>query len=175
MKTWRVCINYCPFMVQQLEVEHIDMDSFVLYLEQLQTYYCTYTVRFYGLAIRYKNNSFAKNSAGGKEQSSNIQSYLLIFDHHRCTLRHMLENDMIVDGMQIATIALQLMYFATYLHLHEQPRCLGSVTLDSIYWPMAIVLPYMGTSHPTNPLFSSSQQHNLNGGISIQNDIKAIG
>ena len=58
----------------------------------------------------------------------------------------MMHNDMILDNMQIANIALQLMYFVNYLHVHEQPRCLGPIKLDNIYWPMAIVLPYMGIS-----------------------------
>jgi len=30
-----------------------DIDTFIFYLEQLKTYYCTYMVRFYGMSIRY--------------------------------------------------------------------------------------------------------------------------
>ena len=51
---------------------------------------------------------------------------------------------MILDNMQIANIGLQMMYFVNYLHMHEQPRCMGPINLENIFWPMCIVLPYMG-------------------------------
>lgn len=52
-KTWKVCINQCPFMVQEYQASSLDIDSFVLYLDQLQTYYCTYMVRYYGVSLKY--------------------------------------------------------------------------------------------------------------------------
>lgn len=163
-------------MLHEMASKDLDMDSFVMYLEQLQTYYCGFMVRFYGLVIRYKNSNNAtvltgsdnattnatvgvvnsKNNVTNKVNTTNtvttlannsIESYLLVFDYHRCDLKHMLSNDMILDNMQIANIALQLMYFLNYLHTHEQPRCLGYIRLQDIYWPMAIVLPYMGVSY----------------------------
>ena len=59
----------------------------------------------------------------------------------------MLENDMILDNMQIGTMMLQLLYLLKFLHHHEQPRCLGLVSIAQIYWPMAIVLPYLGATN----------------------------
>ena len=58
----------------------------------------------------------------------------------------MLENDMILDNMQIGMMMLQLLYLLKFIHYHEQPRCLGSVDLSEIFWPMALALPYLGAS-----------------------------
>jgi hypothetical protein len=55
----------------------------------------------------------------------------------------MLENDLILDNFQVAQINLQLLYLVQFLHQHEEPRCLGSIKLDEVYWPLAIVLPYL--------------------------------
>ena len=52
---------------------------------------------------------------------------------------------MILDSMQIGNIILQLLYCIDYLHSHEQPRCLGPLSLSEIYWPMGIILPYLGS------------------------------
>jgi hypothetical protein len=38
-----------------------EIDSFLLYLDQLRSYACTYLVRFYGIAVQY-----------GRSNSSNI-------------------------------------------------------------------------------------------------------
>lgn len=51
---YKASINDCPYMVIEYhQVPIDDLDTFVLYLEQLKTYYCTYLVRFYGISIRY--------------------------------------------------------------------------------------------------------------------------
>ena len=54
---------------------------------------------------------------------------------------------MILDNMQIGTIMLQVLYLVKFLHHHDQPRCLGSVTTSEIYWPMATVLPFLGATN----------------------------
>lgn len=51
---YKVSIDDCPYMlVEYHRISMEDLDTFILYLEQLKTYYCTYLVRFYGIAIRY--------------------------------------------------------------------------------------------------------------------------
>ena len=40
-------------VIEYHQVPIDDLDTFVLYLEQLKAYYCTYLVRFYGISIRY--------------------------------------------------------------------------------------------------------------------------
>lgn len=47
-----------------------------------------------------------------------LEKVILVFDYHRNTLFDMLTNDMILDNMQIATIILQLLYYANFLHTH---------------------------------------------------------
>lgn len=152
--SWKACINHCPFMVHEYSAALLDMDSFLLYLEQLNTYYCSYMVRFYGLTIKY--------SPTHDKRSTPVESYLLIFDYHRSSLTHMLENDLIFDNMQVATIALQLLYYVNFLHSHDQPRCLGRATMDTIHWPLAVVLPFMGAQDDREP-------------ASFENDIKLVG
>lgn len=54
---YKVSINDCPYMVVEYhQIPMDDLDTFILYLEQLKTYYCTYLVRFYGISIRYGEN-----------------------------------------------------------------------------------------------------------------------
>lgn len=43
-------------VVEYHQIPMDDLDTFILYLEQLKTYYCTYLVRFYGISIRYGEN-----------------------------------------------------------------------------------------------------------------------
>jgi len=41
-------------MIHQYEgLSMSEVETFLLYLEQLKTYYCTYLVRFYGISIKY--------------------------------------------------------------------------------------------------------------------------
>lgn len=101
-------------MIYEYEGKCIDVDTFVIYLDQLQMFYCTYMIRYYGIVRRRKD---------GGEQGG----YLLVFDYHRSSLVDMLDNDMILDSMQIATIILQLLYLINFLHSHDQPRCLGPI------------------------------------------------
>lgn len=127
----------------------LDMDGFMMYLEQLQLYYCTYMARYYGVAIKYGHN---------KE----VLAYGLVFDYHRCSLEAMKANDMILDNMQVASMVLQLLYLVNFLHSHEQPRCLGSVSPAEIYWPMGLALPFLSNiGH--EPTFT------------IENDVKEVG
>jgi hypothetical protein len=93
-------------------------------------------IRYYGIAvkeIRPTANSYQDN-----------QIFFLIFDYHSTTLASMKENEMILDNMQIANIILQIYYMVNMLHSHEQPRCFGPILLDSIYWPLATTLPFLG-------------------------------
>lgn len=64
--------------------------------------------------------------------------------------------------MQIASISLQIFYLLNFLHSHEQPRCFGLMTAESIFWPMAAVLPYLGQN-------GEETMH------SIENDVKQVG
>ena len=53
-KIYKVCLNDCPYMIHAYQ--HIpisEIDTFLLYLEQLKTYSCTYLIRFYGISIKY--------------------------------------------------------------------------------------------------------------------------
>lgn len=34
-----------------------EIDTFLLYLDQLRSYACTYLVRFYGIAVQYGRNT----------------------------------------------------------------------------------------------------------------------
>lgn len=56
----------------------------------------------------------------------------------------MIENDLVLDNLQIANIVLQLLYLCQFLHSHDEPRCLGMLDLGELYWPLAVVLPYLG-------------------------------
>lgn len=55
----------------------------------------------------------------------------------------MMENDMILDNFQIAQMVLQIVYLINFLHTHEEPRSLGELKIDELYWPMRVVLPYL--------------------------------
>ncbi len=55
----------------------------------------------------------------------------------------MMDNDMILDNFQIGQMVLQLLYLINFLHTHEEPRSLGELKLDEIYWPLRIALPYL--------------------------------
>lgn len=137
-------------MIYEYNASVIDLDSFVIYLDQLQLYYCTYMIRFYGVIIRR-----AKENIG----SSTALSYSLVFDYHRNNLIDMVENDMVLDSTQIVTIILQILYLVNLLHSHEQPRCLGPIEMREIFWPMATILPYLGVGDE-EPMYS------------IENDVK---
>jgi hypothetical protein len=130
-KCYKVCMNSCPFLLHEYKANETDLALFFIYLEQLKIYYCGYLVRFYGISIKYG-------------RSGDVQSYLLIFDYWTPTLQQMLEEDMILDNMQIATIALQIAYLGNYLHSHDQPRCLGVLDKRTTFWPFAMVLPFLG-------------------------------
>lgn len=69
---------------------------------------------------------------------------------------------MILDSMQIGTIALHLLYFVNFLHAHEQPRCLGQINLAEVFWPMAVILPYMGQGDDKESM-------------SVENDVRSVG
>lgn len=43
---------------------------------------------------------------------------MLVFDYHQSTLLDMMENDMIIDSMQVATMVLQILYLIDFLHSH---------------------------------------------------------
>lgn len=117
-----------------------------MYIDQLRTYYCTYLVRFYGISIRYGD---FLNKKGQMPASMTLQqkiqqyAFFLIFDYHHRTLEQMALNDMILDNFQIGQIALQVLYLANFLHTHQEPRALGSLRTNEIYWPLRIVLPYL--------------------------------
>lgn len=139
-------------MIYEYNAVAVDPDTFIIYLDQLQLYYCTFMIRYYGLIFRKP-----------KENISNSPlSYLLVFDYHRTNLVDMVENDMILDSTQIATIILQVLYLVNLLHSHEQPRCLGPIEMRGIFWPMATILPYLGVSDD-EPMYS------------IEHDVKEVG
>lgn len=79
------------------------------------------------------------------EEKLSGYSYYLIFDYHHRTLRQMADNDMILDNFQVAQMVLQLLYLINFLHTHDEPRSLGEVKVDEVYWPMRVVLPYLKT------------------------------
>lgn len=97
-----------------------EIDTFLLYLDQLRSYACTYLVRFYGIAVQY-----GRNTTGGIPADMSIEeklsgySYYLIFDYHHRTLRQMADNDMILDNFQVAQMVLQLLYLINFLHTHD--------------------------------------------------------
>ena len=131
-------------MVHQYpSIKSQDLDTFLIYLEQLSTYYNNYMVRFYGISVR----------------SDKPSTYYLIFDYHSRTLAQMQEYDQILDSCQVGTMILQILYLIRFLHSHEEPRCLGNLYLNQIYWPMSMVLPYL-----------SQDQEN-----SVEGDIKLVG
>lgn len=76
-------------------------------------------IRYYGLII--------KHPTPRDSLISNELTYLLVFDFHQTNLIHLLENDMILDSMQIASIILQILYLVNFLHCQDQPRCLGPI------------------------------------------------
>jgi hypothetical protein len=39
-------------MVHEYAANEIEMDTFMIYLDQLQLYYCTFMIRYYGLAAK---------------------------------------------------------------------------------------------------------------------------
>lgn len=55
----------------------------------------------------------------------------------------MMENDMILDDFQVAQMILQILYLINFLHTHEEPRSLGQLKVDEVYWPLRIALPYL--------------------------------
>jgi len=68
----------------------------------------------------------------------------------------LISNDFIVDNIQIGIliyylghVGLQLLYVCQYLHTHEEPRCLGSLSFTEVFWPMTVVLPYLGANIQT--------------------------
>ena len=56
---------------------------------------------------------------------------------------------MILDNFQIAQIVLQIVYLINFLHTHEEPRSLGSLKANEVYWPLKIVLPYLKNNDET--------------------------
>lgn len=51
-KIWKVLIHGCPYMIHEYKVSDIEMETFTIYLDQLQLFYCTYMIRYYGLVIK---------------------------------------------------------------------------------------------------------------------------
>lgn len=96
-------------MLHEYKVKEIDMETFIIYLDQLQTYYCSSMIRYYGLIIKR-----------GRTQENLLSqeplSYLLVFDYHTNSLKEMSDNDLIIDNMQIATFVLQILYLINFLH-----------------------------------------------------------
>ena len=57
-RIWKCCIDDCPYMLHEYQgISMNEIDTFLLYVEQLRTYQCTYLVRFYGLVIKYGASS----------------------------------------------------------------------------------------------------------------------
>lgn len=56
---------------------------------------------------------------------------------------------MILDNFQIAQMVLQILYLINFLHTHEEPRSLGSLRINEMYWPLRIVLPYLKSNDET--------------------------
>lgn len=50
---------------------------------------------------------------------------------------------MILDDFQVAQMVLQILYLVNFLHTHEEPRSLGQLKVDEVYWPLRIALPYL--------------------------------
>ncbi len=55
-----------------------------------------------------------------------------------------------MDNLQIANFGLQLLYLCQYLHTNDEPRCLGLLNLEEVYYPLALILPYLGISSQYN-------------------------
>lgn len=54
----KACLNDCPYMVHAYpHIPLTEIDTFLLYLDQLRSYACTYLVRFYGIAVQYGRNT----------------------------------------------------------------------------------------------------------------------
>ena len=103
-------------------------------------------MRFYGISIKYGHHTLKKGHVPAEmslEEKMENYTYLLIFDYHHRTIDQMLHNYMILDNFQIAQITLQVIYLVYFLHHHEEPRALGSIHLNELYWPLRIVLPYL--------------------------------
>jgi hypothetical protein len=103
-------------------------------------------VRFYGVSIRYGNFLTKKGQVPAEitlERKIEAYTFFLIFDFHHRTLEQMIDNDMIIDNFQIGQIVLQLLHLINFLHTHQEPRALGSVRVNEVFWPFKVVLPYL--------------------------------
>lgn len=60
-RRWKACINNCPFLIHEYVVNSIDIDTFIIYLDQLQNFNCSYLCRFHGLVIKNSNGMEIKN------------------------------------------------------------------------------------------------------------------
>lgn len=49
---WKAFVNGCPFMLHEYQAADIDMETFIIYLDQLQAYYCSSLIRYYGIIIK---------------------------------------------------------------------------------------------------------------------------
>lgn len=68
---------------------------------------------------------------------------------------------MILDNFQIAQMVLQIIYLIYFLHNHDQPRSLGSIRADEVYWPLKIALPYL----KNNDEFEKRDEQNAKRGL----------
>jgi hypothetical protein len=131
-RIYRACLNDCPYMVHAYpHVPIAEIDTFLLYIEQLKSYTCTYLVRFYGIAVEYGRGT-SKHAPADMSIEEKIEgyNYFFIFDYHHRTMRQMMDNDMILDNFQVAQMVLQLIYLINFLHTHEEPRSLGEIKID---------------------------------------------
>jgi hypothetical protein len=92
-KMFKACINDCPFLLYEYENIPInELETFLMYIEQLKTYYCSYLVRFYGISIKYADFG-SKNGQipAGMTLDEKVEgyTYYLIFDFHHRTLEQM--------------------------------------------------------------------------------------
>ena len=130
---------------QYVSVRDQDLDTFVIYLDQLSVYYNNYMVRFYGICLHPQKPS----------------TFYLIFDYQAKSLGQMLDYGQIIDDCQVGAMVLQVLYLIRFLHSHDQPRCLGKLNIDQIYWPMCVVLPYL----------AENQENSIEGDVRIVGQI----
>jgi len=50
---------------------------------------------------------------------------MVLLDHRQKSLAVMEQQGEFIDELQVATVVLQLLYGISFLHTHDEPRCLG--------------------------------------------------
>jgi serine/threonine protein kinase len=83
------------------ELKDEDLESFKMYLDQLNRYYNASLLRFYGVSHRPPNH------------------FAVILDYKAKSIEKMLKNCEFIDEMQVATIILQILYGVSFLHTHD--------------------------------------------------------